>query len=274
MKSATETSAPTRKPRVAPSWKVALLVIIGYSIVTPGLMAISGLDYDELFYSSANVWKGVLIPLMAGAVYLLAVVSFLRWDHVFGDPGRLPMNKLLWAPVVLMTVGAIIRFTGVPGDIPFDLIALIIAAGVLVGFTEETVFRGILLRAMRAGRLPEIKVAIIVSVAFGLFHLTNLGVGSPLPVVLFQVTIASISGFALYLARRGTGLLVAGMVLHGFWDISSFLVSTEDGFTSLGANVAQGLLILNVIVILAAVVWAYKNQPVLRLTESGTTEGG
>jgi len=251
-----------------------LLVIIGYSIVTPGLMAISGLDYDELFYSSANVWKGVLIPLMAGAVYLLAVVSFLRWDHVFGDPGRLPMNKLLWAPVVLMTVGAIIRFTGVPGDIPFDLIALIIAAGVLVGFTEETVFRGILLRAMRAGRLPEIKVAIIVSVAFGLFHLTNLGVGSPLPVVLFQVTIASISGFALYLARRGTGLLVAGMVLHGFWDISSFLVSTEDGFTSLGANVAQGLLILNVIVILVAVVWAYRNQPVLRLTESGTTEGG
>ena len=274
MESATGSQGSGRTPRIVPSWKPALLVIIGYSIVTPGLMALSGVPYDEIFSSAGNAWKAAVLPLLAGTVFLVAVLSFLRWDHVFKDPGRLQMNKLLWAPVVLMAVGAVIRITGIPGDIPFDLIALIVAAGVLVGFTEETLFRGILLRGMRAGQMPEIQLALIVSLAFGLFHLTNLAVGSPAEIVVVQVVIAAITGFALYLALRGTGLLVAGMALHGFWDISTFLAGTEEGFSSLGLNVAQGLMFVNMIVIVVAAVWAFRSQSTLGLSESNSIEGG
>lgn len=258
---------------MAPSWKVALLIIIGYTLIMPGLMAVSGVPYDDLFLTVDNAFKGVLIPLAAGAVFLVAVLAWLRWDHVFGDPGRLPMSWLLWAPVVLMALGAVIRLFGVPGDIPFDLIGVIIACGILVGFTEETLFRGILLRALRAGERPEVQIALIVSLAFGLFHLTNLGVGSPVAAVIVQVVIASISGFVLYLARRAFGLLLAGMVLHGIWDMSTFLLVTEDGFTSAAANVAQGLMFLNLALAVIAAIWLYRKQRNLKLSESGSLEG-
>jgi hypothetical protein len=35
------------------------------------------------------------------------------------------------------------------------------------------------------------------------------------------------AGVALYLWRRGPGLLVAGMVVHGLWDMSGFLLAAH-----------------------------------------------
>lgn len=266
-------STTTSRARIAPSWKVALAVIIGYSLITPGLMVVSGVDYDDLLYSSHNVLHGVVIPLAAGAIFLILVQAFLRWDHVFSDPGRLPMNKLLWAPVVVMVVGGLIRLTGIPAGVSFEHIGLILLGGVLVGFTEETVFRGFLLRSLRAGPRPEIQIALIVSLAFGLFHLTNVFTGSPLGGVIFQVILASITGFALYLARRGTGLLVAGMVLHGFWDVSTFLVQSKPDVQTVGTGIAFGLMLANLVLVVIVMIWAWRNQPTLKLTESGTLEG-
>ncbi|MCB0857678.1 MAG: CPBP family intramembrane metalloprotease [Solirubrobacterales bacterium] len=260
-------------PRVPISWKVAALVILGYCLVTPGLMAVSGVEYDEIFRSADNAISAALIPLAAGAVYLVIVLAILRWDHVFSDPGRLPMNKLLWAPLIVMIVAALFRYVGAPGDIPFDLVAVIIGCGVLVGFTEETVFRGILLRSLRAGERPEVQIVLIVSLAFGLFHLTNLAVGSPPAAAVVQVIIATLSGFVLYFARRATGLLIAGMALHGFWDISTFLAGTEEGFTSTFGNIAQGLTFANLALAVFAFIWLYRKQRNLRLTESGSLEG-
>ena len=148
-----------------------------------------------------------------------------------------------------------------------------VGCGVLVGFTEETVFRGILLRSLRAGERPEVQIVLIVSLAFGLFHLTNLAVGSPPAAAVVQVIIATLSGFVLYFARRATGLLIAGMALHGFWDISTFLAGTEEGFTSTFGNIAQGLTFANLALAVFAFIWLYRKQRNLRLTESGSLEG-
>ena len=52
-------------------------------------------------------------------------------------------------------------------------------------------------------------------------------VGSPLPAVIQQCVFASMAGIALYLWRRGTGTLVAGMVIHGLWDVSGFLLAAH-----------------------------------------------
>jgi membrane protease YdiL (CAAX protease family) len=98
-----------------------------------------------------------------------------------------------------------------------------VAAGVLVGFTEETLFRGIILRSLRTDLRPESWVMLISSVWFGFFHLTNLVVGSPVNGVLLQCVQASAAGVVLYLFRRVRGLLVVGMIAHGLWDMSVFL---------------------------------------------------
>jgi membrane protease YdiL (CAAX protease family) len=90
---------------------------------------------------------------------------------------------------------------------------------------------------------------------------------------LGQVVIASISGFVLYLARRATGLLIAGMALHGIWDISTFLAGTEENFTSTLGNIAQGLTVANLVLAVIVFIWLYRKQGNLRLTESGSLEG-
>jgi membrane protease YdiL (CAAX protease family) len=76
----------------------------------------------------------------------------------------------------------------------------IVAAAVLVGFAEETLFRGIILRALRGGRRPEGLVVLFSSLWFGFFHLSNLVVGAGISVIQ-QSIIASLAGVRLYLAR-------------------------------------------------------------------------
>lgn len=222
-------AAPLRIPRVEPSLKSGLAVAIGYTIVFYGLMILLGPSYDVLVKTADGVWKGAVIPLAAGSLYLVAVISFLRWDGIFKDQGRLSMTKLMWAAPILMLIGALLRFTAVSfGDISAEHVFAILCAGVLVGFAEETVFRGVLLRGLRSAQRPEVHVILISSGLFGIFHLSNWAAGAPLGGTLGQVVLAALSGSILYMARRGTGLLVAGMVLHGVWDMSAFLVGVNE----------------------------------------------
>lgn len=64
---------------------------------------------------------------------------------------------------------------------------------------------------------------------------------------------ASCVGATLYLFRRFSGLLVAGMVAHGLWDMSTFLPASQTGvLVNLGVQalvVAFGLIALIVIVV-------------------------
>lgn len=77
-----------------------------------------------------------------------------------------------------------------------------------MGFCAETLFRGILLRGMRADGRTEAIVAIGTSLVFGLFHLTNIITGSPVPAVLNQVLLATMTGAILYVIIPLLGLVV------------------------------------------------------------------
>ena len=67
--------------------------------------------------------------------------------------------------------------------------------------------------------------------------MSNVINGAPLVNTLGQVGLAATSGAILYLFRRGTGLLVAGMVAHGVWDMSlSCLVAEERSEPSLACR--------------------------------------
>jgi len=106
--------------------------------------------------------------------------------------------------------------------VPGRLLLAIIAAGVLVGFAEEMMFRGIFLRGMRTGGRPEGWAMLWTTLAFGALHLPNVLLGTGLA-GLAQVPLAALVGVTLYLFRRGFGAIVPAMVAHGLWDISTFL---------------------------------------------------
>lgn len=71
-----------------------------------------------------------------------------------------------------------------------------------MGFSEETHFRGIILRSLRTANRAEVWVVLISSLWFGFFHLTNLLNGSPFGGVIVQCVMASMVGAAPYLYRR------------------------------------------------------------------------
>lgn len=244
----------THKWRVAPSVPVAFGVFVAYVIAFIGLSSTSGIAYDKWFATGGNAFRSAVLPLLAGAAVLIIFTVWARWDFVFRDPAKLGMRFVLWIPVVLFALGIVGHVIGVDwAEVPTDLLLAIIAAGVLVGFAEETLFRGIILRSLRTKQRAEAWVVLFSSLWFGFFHLTNVLNGSPLPGVIVQCLMASLAGATLYLFRRFSGMLIVGMIAHALWDMSTFLpASSSAAITNLviqASVVLFGLIALIVLIV-------------------------
>lgn len=115
-----------------------------------------------------------------------------------------PLRIAVW----LYALAIVVQFAVVDwGKPPLEMVAAVMVTGVLVGFAEEVLFRGIILRSLRTGR-SEAMAVLIVSVWFGLFHLMSILGGLDLVSALVQVVLTFAAGIAYYLFRRMSGLLV------------------------------------------------------------------
>jgi len=220
LKTATPNAA---RSSIRPTLAVGLVVWVLYTALTVLIQSSSGIPYAEWFSTAAGAWRTGVLSLLAGSVLLLVFVGFTRWDHVWRDPFRLETTRVMKVAMVFWWLAIFIRLLGIRWTaVPLDLLLPIVISGILVGFAEETLFRGIFLRCLRQGGRPESTAAIWTAICFGLFHLPNvfMGMGA---IGLFQVVIAALSGVVLYLFRRQGGLIWPAMVAHGAWDISTFL---------------------------------------------------
>ncbi|MFE6235886.1 CPBP family intramembrane glutamic endopeptidase [Cellulosimicrobium sp. NPDC057862] len=260
MSSEHRTSSP--RWRVTPSVPVAAVVFVVYVVVVVGLMKASGVGYEHFFDSADSTLRSAVLPLGAGAVWLTAFLVWARWDHVFRDARRLPTGWFLWLLPAVMVVIAILHLVGLEWDrfSPGHVLA-VLAASVLVGYTEETLFRGVVLRSLRQGTRSEGMAVLWTTLWFGGFHLTNLLLDEPGAVL--QVAFAALTGTGLYLARRGTGTIVAAMALHGLWDFSSFLVGVHepDGGAATAANLIVPLVYVLAGVTLVVLVVRERRRP-------------
>lgn len=209
--------------RVQPTVTLGVAVVVVYTVILSTLQQLAGVPYDEFFDSAANTWRAPVMSLAVGSSLLLAFVAWARWDMVWRDPDRLRVSRLAWILLGTFTVCIVVRGAGIAwGDVDAGLLAAVLCLGVLVGLSEELLFRGVFLRCMRNGRMSEGAAALWTALAFGLFHLPNVFLGTGLT-GLSQVVLAGLSGVALYYFRVASGLLVVGMVMHGLFDITTFL---------------------------------------------------
>lgn len=256
-----------RPSRVAPSVPVAAAVFVAYVIVFIGLAGSSGIGYLDWFSTGPNAFRAAVLPLAAGSLVLVAFLWWARWDHVFHDPERLPMTTGMKVALVLFTVGAAAQFAVADwGATTASLLLAILAAGVLVGFAEETLFRGIILRSLRTGVRPEAKVLVLSSLWFGFFHLTNIATGSNPVSVLAQCILATCNGVILYGFRRARGVLVLAMVAHGTWDASAFLPAPSGSL----ANVSRIVMVVVLVASVVAAVSVIRRERAVAVTERGT----
>jgi len=261
--------AAVRVPRIEPSVRAGIAVAVIYTIIFYGLMIALGPAYGDIFKTAEGAWKGAVIPLAAGSLFLIAFLLWARWDHVLRDPGRLFVTKLMWVPPLVLLVAGVLGVIVAPlADISFNHVMAIVCAAILVGFAEETVFRGILLRGLRTHARSETHVLLISSGLFGIFHLSNAAAGAPLGGTVGQVFLAALAGVALYMARRVTGVLVAGMVVHCLWDMGAFFQGATDDSNNFALATVSTAIALNAVLSIVIVVklWRSKHQEAMTPT--------
>lgn len=189
------------------------------------------------------------IVLSALAIVLL---SGLRW---WGRAGFLALPRgrdLAWlAPPSLLVVGALIAVVAA-GPVPMEPMLVLAFAVVAIGagFSEEGLFRGILLESVRPWGAAWAMVG--TTVAFALIHFAGLLSGATLEATIVQVILGGIPfGLAFAGLRLTTRSIWPLIAIHAVNNFTSFLMSgrweavTQDTSRFATASLLQfGLLVL------------------------------
>lgn len=203
--------------------------------------------------STEEVLRGYLAPIGLSALFVAAVVTYLRW----WGPAMVEHKRVEgWVVVVpiIMVVGILAQtdYAGLASKGGLFVLGLL-AAMLCVGFAEEMMFRGIGLTALRAHGFTEGRAALWSTVVFGLAHAVNLFTEGP--GAFLQVLTTIVAGYFFYLIRRRAGTLLVPMLVHGLWDFS--LISNA---VATGTPRALGGLGLLIMVVLAIVVLVRRRQ--------------
>ena len=209
-------------------WRLLLLVVV-YLAIYLGAGWISGhigghfVD-DDVLSSPGSVFFQFTLALIVGAIVLTVLTAYLGWNRdLFG---RQPIYRSWWmwiAPLVVLAP-IMLRVFGIDwGRDAVDVVALVLATGLLIGYVEELLTRGIGVKMLRAGGHGEWVVAALSSLVFALLHSINLLSGQEVTTVAFTIVYAFAFGVLMYLSQRVIGFLVGAMILHGLTDPTTIL---------------------------------------------------
>lgn len=217
------TSTPDRY-RVRPRVWIGIAIYLAYVVVVFVVQLATGIPYTDLGESGSNLFLGAGLSLIVAAILLAITTTLLGWWRpALFDRHRSAHKWPIIAPAV-MVIALVFNLVSTDWgsyDGAFFAASIVL---LLVGFTEELSTRGLLLVGLRS-RLSEVWVWLLTSALFGLMHLANAFSGQPLAPTLQQVAFAFGAGTIFYILRRVTGSLIWAMVLHGFWDFSTFAVT-------------------------------------------------
>jgi uncharacterized protein len=230
-------SDPTADMRKLPVWAFVVLAIV-YLTILQGLVRVLTPDLAvgyARFTSVAEIWRALLMPFAVSVLFVVAVVTALGWWRPVLRDHR-PVRRWVWVVPIIMGVAVLggINYPELAGKgVGFTLLLLL--GALLVGCSEEGMYRGIGVTTFRVNGYSEGKVALWSSVAFGLSHATNLfSVGR---IAFLQVLAAAVAGYLLYLIRRLGGGLMLPVMVHGLRDFG-LLTSRlgEDGAVYAGTG--------------------------------------
>lgn len=202
---------------------LALLTLFAWLLVTvapsiPGLLTgTPGGEVDILALISSHFGWGFL----AAALLLLAIARLAGWKDLGLNrwPGRRVL-RFTWLPVLYILF---FLSVSVASGLPTAAVAgMLLVNCLLVGLSEELMFRGVLFRALYL-RLPVWGAIWIASLVFGAVHSLNALITGDLPAALVQSANAVLSGVLFTAVLLRTGSLWPAILLHGLWDFSLFM---------------------------------------------------
>jgi len=250
---------------VQPTWQKGVIVYLIYNAIIFGTWAAVGADYTNLIGSDV-IATSLVLPLFLGAIFLAATITWMGWWRLVMTETRI--GRFGWAMwlVIAVMVGFILvnaataNWSAVTG---MHLLFLI-AAGVLVGFNEEALTRGVLVVGWRGATSNEVWVWFWTMLLFGLMHLPNGLFGAGFVTSSAQVVLAFLAGSGFYLIRRISGTLLIPMILHGAWDFASLTHIASAGAASpLKYPFQIGTYLLSIVLVIVALVAERRRSSVL-----------
>lgn len=211
------------KVKIKPTWSIGLVVWLIYNAIIFGTWATVGADYGDLV-SRDVILKRLVLPEVQGAVFMVAVVTWLGWWRpVWREDVRGHPHWSMWIllPFIAAFVVVLLGTTDWP-TISATHLALLLLASALVGFNEEALTRGVLIVATRVSTRHEVWVWLYSTALFGLMHVPNGFFGIGLSASLTQAVFTFLLGSGLYLLRRVSGTILLPIIVHALWDFSSF----------------------------------------------------
>ncbi len=195
-----------------------VLVIWMTMILGGGILQAGHGSLDKL------VTEQLVIAFVLAPIFLYGAIVFLKWDK--HELGLKSANnwKLLWLPLVFIV--AFISLAVANGLPAKSLIVLALINSILVGISEEFMFRGIFLRSALK-QLSVWPALCLTTVVFGGIHTLNGFMTGDFVTALIQAIAAAMSGFWLLAIRLRTRSLYPAMLIHGLWDFSIFLLSVS-----------------------------------------------
>ena len=210
-------------------WWKALILVVGYLVlydaasfsVAPLLSSIGGPS------TPSYVVVLLILPIFLGGVILVIFGASVGWLRGLFARQAIGGRGWMWIAIVVVLLFNILRFASIDyGKAGFAWVLSWLLAGLLIGFAEEVLTRGYVVRIMRGAGHSEIAVALVSAALFALLHSVNLFTGQAIGPTLVQIVYTFFFGICMYLALRVTGTLIAPILLHASTDPSIFMQIT------------------------------------------------
>ena len=198
---------------------IALAVWVAITMGVGLLQVGPGTSLDK-FASEQIVWG---TPLAAAFMVLVALV--MGWRDLGFNRARPPGAwRLLWLPV-LMLCGFVGVMVLLDRPVPASVVLVVAINTLVVGFSEELAFRGVLWGAARKA-MSFWPAFLLVTFLFGLVHVLNALLTGEFAAAGVQAFNAMLSGAAFLALRIRLHSIYPVMVVHWLWDLGVFVLAT------------------------------------------------
>jgi membrane protease YdiL (CAAX protease family) len=180
---------------------VALAVYVGWVLLTLFGMRWAGDGSKKPLLDTVS--HGVGWNLAMAVALLAAATLAMRWrDLKFVAPRPVGSLRILWFPSLYLLLFAVLSVVlGLP---PAATVGFVLLNTLLVGLSEEWMFRGVLFQALRS-RLAMWPSILLMSAMFGAVHVLNVFVTGQLFDAVVQAMAAFLSGVVLVALLVRTG---------------------------------------------------------------------
>ncbi len=203
-------------------WLTSIVIFIIWLIIVVGggLIQVKGqlTQLDEL------VKNQIMFNVLVAMVFLTGVITLLKWWPQVGwkGPKNLQDLRLLLPPaVVLIFLLLTVIYTGLP---PTRVLMLVIVNTLMIGISEELMFRGILFHGASSS-FGIWRAVWITAIIFGSVHTLNGLITGDFRVSTLQAFFAAMFGIWAVALRVRLDTIIPIIIIHWLWDCLAFLTS-------------------------------------------------